>query len=1170
MNEDRRRLLNVLSYYEYRRFVLTMFYVEDGVSHEVNTIIRDLNNELRNIIESLFSGNLLNPWLDMTKNERTADKKGKGSDPEEIERLREGAASIPMRFEFKSYRIQKLIEDGTITAEQVQRGTRGRTRGRGRSSSSRSKSKERKQPAKTARTQQREKQSAARFVEQPYHRQSSSVAFFPWLNSSRLDLSYAQIFSTGHNETKVEHCLISCLRYYGISEFNLRRIAIALCGKTFHIPRKDLVKVCELCHVNLQLSYYNNSTEMKKKQSLITAKPAVTSDPLLLMGCFKDHIFPNINTDYSMFYLRNLRKIQTLLDDGKLTPAKALKITRFQQGTPVFGNPKTLDTISVVRELFIGDWFRESSDIQRIIAADSPLLDEEGISQEQKEFEIKEHPQEEDEEDEKETTTATHGSTYFAADFESFTNGVHEVCLAAAMQLPEKSSVLDMSPQTINSISTFSQDPVEEMFTFIINKIRKSENIRRCKYKKKVVFFHNLRYDRTLFEKNKHVFIRSIITKDNNLYSMTITFKGILLEIRDSLKMIPVGIAAFSKTFQLPPHVAKKADLILYDFYTKHNMNNMYRCTIHNYAEDHTFADGDPERKAFQDHLEAELPKIPEVKYDPNTETFYPKALYEHYLRHDVAVLMFGLAIFRKEFNELTQNELDVFDSLTISSYAFRHMSHYGAFDESYQVSGNLRAFLSEAVYGGRVYCNPEYEGTSVTGEELDYFDACSLYPSAIRYICKWRGGFPTGPAEKIPEHLLDYIALTALASEFTVRIRITKIVKKQFSIPFIAWRHEGKLHYIQEIPDDIHEIQVVVDKQTLEDYLQFHEIQFDILEGVYWQGTSNQEWGSIVENLYKERLQAKAEGKAVKADCIKLILNSAYGKTITRTSTTTVSYLPKERKGKPVNWELSIANAFHTIQKFREVGNQVEVTKYSLDKSYNLAKYGSMILAASKHIMNEVFDLMSSLQMPIYYTDTDSFVMRKNDRALLAVAFKAKYQRELIGKQLGNFHSDFSFKTREGVEVNSDLVHSIEFIPAGRKLYLHHLMAEVDGKQLHALQFKAKGCTLDGLWYAAAEFGEGDLGMIQLYRSLTEGKKVKIILNPPGKKVKFVYSRDNTVTTPDVLFIREICSAAARNRLGYENPRDSQLGGDEFCEELLEDEPVDLVFEHIQIDKSI
>ena len=241
-------------------------------------------------------------------------------------------------------------------------------------------------------------------------------------------------------------------------------------------------------------------------------------------------------------------------------------------------------------------------------------------------------------------------------------------------------------------------------------------------------------------------------------------------------------------------------------------------------------------------------------------------------------------------------------------------------------------------------------------------------------------------------------------------------------------------------------------------------------------------------------------------------------------------------------------------IQKYREVGeNQVEVSKYELDKSSNISKFGSMILAASKHIMNEVFDLMSENKMPIYYTDTDSFVMRKSDRLPLSEKFSEKFDRKLIGKQLGNFHSDFSFKLN-GQDVDPNLVTSIEFIPAGRKLYLHHLVATVDGKTHHSLQFKAKGCTVEGMWDAASRIEPGDAGMIELYRRLANGEKIKVTLNPVGKKVKFVYNKDNSVSTPDVRFVRQIRSQAAHKKKfgdSVESDEDSEIEVEDIDIEL-------------------
>lgn len=1013
---------------------------------------------------------------------------------------------IPIRVELQLIRHKRVVNLGS---SQSRSRSRSRSSGRG------------KGKAVTARSQLRVTQ-ASKVVSEPYYRNSSTVGFFPYVNSSNIDLEYAQIFAEARRERNVEHCLISTLRYFGVKDHILSDIALRLVGHTFHVPRKDFKIVCELANVSFELTMFNNNTDMKRRSFKVACKSPNDATISIIAGLFMDHIFPNVATQFSMFFIRNLKKIYALSDaqcDGR-----ALKIIKFRRDKPVFGDPRGMDTLGVIRELFIGGFFHQCSQIERVIMPESPVLSELSLTNEQVEYEQK-------------NADEPSSTIFFAADLESFTEGKHTCCLAAACLVPSPDSKVD--ERLVQHVATFSgEDPIHELFTFIAAKIRKEESRRRIKYKKRVVFFHNLRYDRTLFETHPSVFLQSIITKDNNIYALVVRCMDAILEVRDSLKMIPIGISKFSKTFRLPVGLHKKENLILYDYFKRENFFNRFRCSVEEYSAEHKFAEGEVEREEFVKELLVHLPTIAEVKFDPETQTFYPKALYIYYLKYDVAVLAGGLCTFRKEFNELTNGEMDVLDSLTISSYAYRHMGLYGAFEGAYCVSGNLRAFLSEAIYGGRVLCNPLYEGTIVSDTELDYFDACSLYPSAIKYICQEKGGFPVGPARLLTDELKDYIELCAVASEFTVRIRITKIVRRQFSIPFIAYRNNGRLDYIQDMPEGLDHFSVTVDKQTLEDYLLYHEIQFDILEGVYWTGELNTQWGDIVERLYSARLAAKAEGKNVKADCIKLILNSAYGKTITRASNTRVSYIPKTKNGVAKNWQLSISNAFNVIQKYREVGvNQVEVSKYELDKSSNISKYGSMILAASKHIMNEVFDLMSVNEMPIYYTDTDSFVMRKSDRIPLAVKFREKFDRNLIGKELGNFHSDFSFKL-DGRDVDPELVTSIEFIPAGRKLYLHHLVATVDGKTHHSLQFKAKGCTVEGMWDAAGRIAPGDAGMIELYRRLTYGEKIKITLNPVGKKVKFVYSKDNSVSTPDVRFVREICSQAARKvKLGKDEP---------------------------------
>ena len=71
-----------------------------------------------------------------------------------------------------------------------------------------------------------------------------------------------------------------------------------------------------------------------------------------------------------------------------------------------------------------------------------------------------------------------------------------------------------------------------------------------------------------------------------------------------------------------------------------------------------------------------------------------------------------------------------------------------------------------------------------------------------------------------------------------------------------------------------------------------------------------------------------------------------------------------------------------------------------------------------SKRTMNEVIYLAENLCIQVYHQDTDSMHILRNEVPILADAFETKYNRELFGSQLGQFHSDFSGINQDGYEV--------------------------------------------------------------------------------------------------------------------------------------------------------
>ena len=97
-----------------------------------------------------------------------------------------------------------------------------------------------------------------------------------------------------------------------------------------------------------------------------------------------------------------------------------------------------------------------------------------------------------------------------------------------------------------------------------------------------------------------------------------------------------------------------------------------------------------------------------------------------------------------------------------------------------------------------------------------------------------------------------------------------------------------------------------------------------------------------------------------------------------------------------------------------------------------------------SKRIMNEVFCTAEDLNKHIFYQDTDSGHYLKSDIPGIAKEFQNKNGRELIGKALGQFHSDFA-------EIdNGHTSTAIKSIIVGKKTYIDMLTNDLNHIAFH------------------------------------------------------------------------------------------------------------------------
>ena len=205
---------------------------------------------------------------------------------------------------------------------------------------------------------------------------------------------------------------------------------------------------------------------------------------------------------------------------------------------------------------------------------------------------------------------------------------------------------------------------------------------------------------------------------------------------------------------------------------------------------------------------------------------------------------------------------------------------------------------------------------------------------------------------------------------------------------------------------------------------------------------------------------------------------------------------------------DIEIGSGVHQIKRLRPT-----------DTHFNNSLLGIQILSMSKRIMNEVMCLAYDIGCHIFYQDTDSVHVFKDDLGKLEKAYMEKYGRELKGKNLCQFHSDFPEipnGTKDEVPVS---IHSI-FI--AKKIYLDVLtdsiyldvLTDSSGK-IHFM-FRGKGLTQESIKAAAERYG----GLEKLYELMFNGKEVAF--NLADGAPSFLFHKDFTVSSNES-FIRKV-----------------------------------------------
>ena len=126
---------------------------------------------------------------------------------------------------------------------------------------------------------------------------------------------------------------------------------------------------------------------------------------------------------------------------------------------------------------------------------------------------------------------------------------------------------------------------------------------------------------------------------------------------------------------------------------------------------------------------------------------------------------------------------------------------------------------------------------------------------------------------------------------------------------------------------------------------------------------------------------------------------------------------------------------------------------------------------------MNEVMRLAEDLGIQIYYQDTDSIHIPRDNVERMVDAFKTKYNRDLIGNQLGQFYNELP-----GTNPNRSEVYAVESYFIWKKAYIDKLSS--DHYHIHL-----EGIPLASIQLEINKNFNGDA--MSLYKRLFEGGSV-------------------------------------------------------------------------------
>lgn len=895
--------------------------------------------------------------------------------------------------------------------------------------------------------------------------------FFKYYNLTNIDLTDFQIYDY-KQDVYTENCFVYALKESTLlTDEEINSIRFMCYG--MYVPCNKITEVCDKFNLTIKVKFITNRSETHND-----IKKYGKGSKVITIGLIDKHYFAIKPIPYTLYSIKHYEELKDKEDYHKIINSANIKSSvrntdSFQAIKYMFENKEKYFQDMPYEDMLDTQYANEVGEITDLTYLDSDI-------QPNKVYEKKINGNL--------ISTYNYGKqvelkfelVYF--DFETITEGEnHSAYLVCNSETQTK----------------YGSDCGKLMLYDLCNKFGVTTEVL-------ILVAHNAGYDYRFIM--KHLILDSETTSGKRLLQSTGKFcygKGKFMKIiiKDSLSISSMSLDKWGKAMKVP----SEKQIMPYDLYTAKNVNSIFidkaickSACIDEYKKK-KYCEGieatEEEATKFYDKFLENAIKWGCIKDNKINIIAYSK----YYCDMDINVLKECYTKMRAICLETF--DIDILDCMSSSQLAQRFMEINGVFEDVYMLSSTPREYIMKCIEGGRVMCADNVKH-SIALKVAD-FDAVSLYPSAMDRLEGYLKGKPNVLQNLNYESLKNY-------DSYFVQI-IVKTIKTHRSFSLMSDKNEDGIRvFDNELPKKMY-----VCKQKLEDLIEFQGITFDIIDGYYYDEGRNYKLRDVIRFAFNERIKLKAEGNPLQ-EVYKLIMNGAYGKTLQSAYDEKIIFIYGEQKLQ--DYVSKNYNSIDNYIEFSDLNDEYKKYRVKLIKPinsvFNNVPCGVEVLGMSKRIMNEVMCLAEDNEMKIYYQDTDSMHIEDRHIEPLSKLYEEKYGRTLIGKNMGQFHSDFSSD-----KIKENII-AVKSLFLGKKCYIDVLEGEDEnGNVVQDYHMRMKGVNDIAIKYYCLT---NNINPYELYKKLYEGNKIKLDLTAGGNKCSFEYNKNYTITSNSV-FIREI-----------------------------------------------